>query len=127
MLILHENRWETAVHFILTPADGVAKIPLLLKGEKTVPSVSALGSKNYSQPPAAVLIGAGYDDVAVAEMMEAAATAGTKPVPWLRPDMTKPAPPLGPEYGKAMVQRIKETLKELAEKGGMDEAKVVLY
>lgn len=35
----------------------------------------------------------------------------------MRPDTKKPTPPHGPEYGKAMVARIKETMKILEEKG----------
>lgn len=115
----------TVVHLILTPEAGKSQIPLLLKGEKEVPSDSELGSKNYEQPPVAVLLGAGYDDEAIEQMREAA--KGTKNVPWLRPDTTKPAPPLGPEYGKALVARIKETIKELGEQGKMDEDAVVWY
>jgi hypothetical protein len=96
-----------------------------LKGEKKVPSDSELGSRNYENPPVAVLLGAGYDDEAIEQMREAA--TGTKDVPWLRPDNTKPAPPLGPEYGKALVARIKETIVELTEKEKMNEDGVVWY
>ncbi|OZJ02276.1 hypothetical protein BZG36_05161 [Bifiguratus adelaidae] len=113
------------IHLILTPDAGKAQIPALLRGETDVPSDSALGSKNYSKPPAAVVTGAGYDGQAVEEMR--AACKETKPVPWLRPDTTKPAPPLGPEYGKALVERIKITMKELAEQGKMNEDVVVWY
>ena len=112
------------IHLILTPDAGCAQIPAILRGE-SAPSDSELGSKNYSKPPIAVLLGAGYDEAATEQMMKAA--AGAKPVPWLRPDMEKPAPPLGPEYGKALVQRIKELLAELKSKGQMDEAKVQWY
>lgn len=55
------------------------------------------------------------------------AAKGIKPVPWLRPDLSKPAPLLGPEYGKAMVERIKVTVKELKEKGTRSEDAVVYY
>lgn len=61
-------------------------------------------------------------------MMKAVAeNHGAKPVPWLRPDLAKPAPPLGPEYGKALVARIKVLLAELQANGEMNEAKVQWY
>ena len=58
-------------------------------------------------------------------MMEA--SAGIKPIPWLRPDMSKPAPPLGPEYGKALVARIKVLLEQLDREGKLEEEKVHWY
>jgi hypothetical protein len=117
----------TVVHLILTPEAGLVQIPALLAGQPTT-SDSALGSKNYSVPPAAVFLGAGYEDDTIDGLMKAAAANGAaKPVPWLRPDMTKPAPPLGPEYGKALVGRIKVLMAELQEKGEMNEAKVQWY
>lgn len=58
-------------------------------------------------------------------MMKAA--TGIHPVPWLRPDLSKPAPPLGPEYGKALVARIKKLVPELEKEGKMLEEKVVWY
>lgn len=58
-------------------------------------------------------------------MMKAA--AGLHPVPWLRPDLSKPAPPLGPEYGKALVGRIKVLFKELDKDGKLVEEKVFWY
>ena len=114
----------TVVHLILTPEAGKVQIPALLKGEKEVPSDSELGSKNYEKAPVAVLLGAGYDDKAIEELRKA--SEGTN-VPWLRPDTTKPAPPLGPEYGKALVARIKETIKTLTEEKKMEEDAVVWY
>lgn len=73
-----------------------------------------------------MLLGAGYDDEAVAEMREACKDAGSG-IPWLRPDTTKPAPPLGPEYGKALVRRIKELMGTLAEQGKLGEDAVLYY
>ncbi|XXG99231.1 hypothetical protein Hte_005568 [Hypoxylon texense] len=113
------------IHFILTPEAGVAQIPAILKGEQAPASDSTLGSKDYSKPPVAVILGAGYDDADTEVMMKA--SAGIKPIPWLRPDLTKPAPPLGPEYGKALVARIKELLPQLHKEGKMDEEKVQWY
>ncbi|KAF2632678.1 hypothetical protein BU25DRAFT_417281 [Macroventuria anomochaeta] len=108
------------IHFIQTVSTGKAIIPSLLRGEAPNPSsstspISSLGTKNYSRPPVAVLLGAAFDDEGVKELMEAA--KGTKDVPWLRPDTSKPAPPPGPEYGQAMVKRIKEAVRGLEERG----------
>ena len=55
------------------------------------------------------------------------ASAGIRPIPWLRPDTTKPAPPLGPEYGKALVARVKELLARLEQEGKMGEEIVRWY
>lgn len=63
-----------------------------------------------------MLLGAGYDDEAVAELREACKDAGSG-ISWLRPDTSKPAPPLGSEYGKALVARMKELMGTLGEQG----------
>ena len=89
-----------------------------MDGQKDFPTDSTLGTKNYEHTPVAILMGAGYDDQAIDEMR--AAAKDSKAVPWLRPDTTKPAPPLGPEYGKAMVARIKETMKDLSAQGKLE-------
>ncbi|KAH7319572.1 hypothetical protein B0I35DRAFT_352646 [Stachybotrys elegans] len=107
------------IHFVMTPAGGAVQIPAILKGDKAVPADSELGTKDYSQPPLCVILGGGYDDAGIEEMMKS--TKGLKGVPWLRPDLSKPAPPLGPEYGKALVRRIKELIPELEKEGKMDE------
>ncbi|KAI2602098.1 hypothetical protein GGR54DRAFT_553251 [Hypoxylon sp. NC1633] len=113
------------IHFIMTPEAGIVQIPAILKGEQAPPSHSELGSKDYSELPVAIILGGGYDDADIEVMIKA--SAGIKPMPWLRPDLTKPAPPLGPEYGKALVARIKELLAELQKEGKMDEEKVQWY
>jgi len=87
-----------------------------------------LGSKNYSKVPVAVITGAGYETEAVDAMMKAVAGhSDAKHVPWLRPDTSKPAPPLGPEYGKAMVSRVKECLGGLAGTQEMGQMKVHFF
>ncbi|RYP83086.1 hypothetical protein DL770_005427 [Monosporascus sp. CRB-9-2] len=113
------------IHFVMTPEGGKVQIPAILKGDQSPPSDSTLGSRDYSKPPIAVLLGAGYDDAGTEVMMKA--SEGLRPIPWLRPDTSKPAPPLGPEYGKALVARIKELLAQLKEGGKMSEQKVHWY
>lgn len=71
-------------------------------------------------------MGAAYDDSGAGVMMEA--SAGIHPIPWLRPDITLPAPPFSaPEYGKAVAQRIKVLLAQLEKEGKMHEEKVFRY
>lgn len=110
-LAFHTLDTAIVVQFIQTVEAGKKQIPALLRGEIPNPSGSGLGSKNYERIPVAILLGAAFDDQGIQELREAA--RGTKDVPWLRPDTSKPTPPPGPEYGKAMVMRIKETMKEL--------------
>jgi hypothetical protein len=111
----------------MNPAAGCAQIPALLAGQ-SAPSDSALGSKNYSSPPVAIILGGGYEDAGIEEMMKAVAeNSSSKPVPWLRPDLTIPTPPLGPEYGKATVARAKNVLAEIQAKREMNETKVHWY
>jgi hypothetical protein len=74
-----------------------------------------LATKNYSKPPAAIILGAGYEADDVAAMRKASTEAQAPPVPWLRPDTSKPSPPLGSEYGNAMVARLKVLLGEMKE------------
>lgn len=113
------------IHFVMTPHSGTTQIPAILKGEKSISADSELGSKDYTKPPVAVIFGGGYTDADIELMFNA--SAGIRPIPWLRPDLTKPAPPLGPEYDKAMVKRIKELLVELEKEGKMNDEQVVWY
>ncbi|RYC53934.1 hypothetical protein CHU98_g12276 [Xylaria longipes] len=113
------------IYFVMTPESGVIQIPAILKGDQSPASDSALGSKDYSRPPVAIILGGGYNG-ADADVMRKA-SEGIKPLPWLRPDLTKPAPPLGPEYGKAMVARVKELLSQLEKEGKMNDDQVHWY
>jgi hypothetical protein len=83
-----------------------------------------LGTRNYSQPAQAVIMGMGFSNLDAADMR---AACQVKTIPWLRPDTTKPAPSLGPEYGKAMAERIKNRLKELMQQGKMGQDGVFWY
>ena len=113
------------IHTILTPTQGATEIPLLLQGlPRPAPpagSEPSIGSGNYSsqRPIIAVVTGGGYDDAAFKLMYEAAKGKG-RDVPWLRCDMSVPTPPLGPEYGKHMVERVKAALGKLGEEGRLD-------
>ncbi len=109
----------------MSPESGAIQIPAILKGDQSPPSDSALGSKDYSKSPVAIIMGGAFDDAGIEVMMKA--SEGIKPVPWLRPDLTKPTPPLGPEYGNAMVARVKVLLEQLKKEGKMNEEKVHWY
>lgn len=111
-----QSQLSTVIHVILSPAAGVAEMPSLLRGEAiSPPDAENIGSRNYAETAAAVVTGAGYDDAAFEEMREACRKESN--VSWLRPDMSKAAPPPGPGYGEAMVERVKVCLRELAEGG----------
>ena len=75
-----------------------------------------------------MFLGGAYDDAAIQGMRDAVGKSkSTQGLVWLRPDMDKPAPPLGPEYGKAMVGRIKERMEELSRDGKLDGDDVFWY
>ena len=119
--------WSKVNHLILSVEAGKIEIPALLRGESPASSTGeGLDTRDYSNLPEAVLLGAGYDEAAIQAMREACKDVPNQ-LPWLRPDTTKPAPPLGPEYGKALVERIKDVLKDMREKGEMKKDAVVWY
>lgn len=98
---------------------------MIFQGKALSSSGSELGSKDYSQKPIAVILGGGYDDEGIKAMMEA--SKNIHPIPWLRPDLSLPTPPLGPEYGKVMVARVKERLATLEKTGPMNDENVIWY
>lgn len=113
------------IHFVMTVEAGKTQIKAIFEGDQSPPSDSELGSKVYTQKPTAVILGGAFTDENITEMMEA--TAHIHPIPWLRPDKSKSTPPPGPEYGKAMVARIKERIPQLEKDGKMGEAKQIWY
>lgn len=60
-------------------------------------------------------------------MRDACKGEGVAKVPWLRPDLEKPAPPLGPAYGVALVERIKVLFRELGERGEIEGDGIYFY
>ncbi|KAF1365863.1 hypothetical protein EJ07DRAFT_150349 [Lizonia empirigonia] len=118
-VIKHLKPEFEVIQFIESVETGKQQIPALLRGEKLDSSSgSSLASSNYERRPVVVLLGAAFGNKDVRELRDAA--KDTTDVPWLRADRTKPTPPPGPEYGKAMVARIKETMKGLEESGEME-------
>ena len=60
-----------------------------------------------------MVLGAGFGNDEVKAMRDACSAEGCKKVPWLRPDLSKPTPPVGPEYGYHMAGRVESCLAEL--------------
>lgn len=106
------------IHLILTTEDGVVKIPAIIRGDQDVPSVSALGSHNYTHRPVAVLCGAGYGPDAVEQMRNAVRDTGTgAEVAWMMVDVSKNEglSATMPGYGEMLTRRLKETFKAMEE------------
>ncbi|TEA13767.1 hypothetical protein C8034_v004356 [Colletotrichum sidae] len=108
------------VHFITTVSSGEVILPALLTGQ-TPPShadSSSIGSGNYAAAAQAIVLGAAFDEPATAALKKAVSqTQGARSVPWLRHDASKPSPPIGPEYGKMVIARVKETMARLEKEG----------
>ena len=97
------------------------ELPVVLQGLAVPSPRSSIGSGNISSVARVVILGGAFDEATVESLHSLCTqTSGARTVPWLRQDTTKPTPPLGPEYGKAMVQRTKEALKRLVEEGRLD-------
>lgn len=95
----------SVVSFITSAEQGIAEIPPLLK----------------DKPLLAVVLGGGYNDEDFGKMKEAAQAAGSKSVPWLRPDMTKGGPKdIGPDYPKVVAERAKTALMGMKSGDGSD-------
>ena len=119
------------IHSILSVQAGVKEIPILLAGGTLLsPPATFLGTGNYSRPPVAVIMGAGFDDAAFAEMREA--SLGVSSVPWIRPDVAVTeadgVDPRGdPDYPAYIAGRAKKCLLELADAGQIGQDAVVFY
>jgi hypothetical protein len=101
--------------------DGLRNLPLILSGSTPANIKSNLGSKNYSAPPRAIILGGGYDDAAIAQLREAVASSpGAVKIPWLKadPEKMKAGPTPGTEeYCRAAASRMKSTLGSIPESG----------
>lgn len=114
------------IHCFLSLEEAISSLPILLDGDAPSPiPTTNIGSKNYSRGVAAVIIGGGYDDDAVAQIRKAC--EGKSRVPWMRPDMSTPTPPFGPQFAAALGGRVKICLKRLGEEGQMGADGMFLY
>lgn len=103
------------MHFVLTPEAGAKEIPQVLQGIMPDVKSSDIGSGNLDRGVKAVILGGAYHDEGINAMKEAASSVVN--IPWVKQDITQPTPPLGPEYGKAMVARVRESLGKLEASG----------
>ncbi|CAI6098711.1 hypothetical protein V2G26_001390 [Clonostachys chloroleuca] len=116
------------VQFIMNPGAVITEVPFILRGEAPESSSSSIGTGNVAAGVRAVLLGGAFDDATIFLIRTEIARSITSPkLPWVRQDMEKPAPPLGPEYGKAMVARSKEALLKLQAEGKLDGTDDGLY
>lgn len=104
--------------------DGIHNLPPILSGSLPLSNESGLGSKSYSRPPKAVILGGGYDDEAIARLRQAVISLqGTFEVPWIKADLKKteagPTPGTD-EYCNSAASRIKEALRVLQEGEKLD-------
>ncbi|KAH8677876.1 hypothetical protein BX600DRAFT_139333 [Xylariales sp. PMI_506] len=114
------------IHFVMTVESGVEEIPYVLKGQQPPSRGSHIGSSNYGAPPRAVVFGGAFDDAAFDAIRTSWADVQ---IPLLRVDVTIPMPPVGPEYGKKILQRCKSKLTELEKDGKLDGSHggIILY
>ena len=103
------------IHVCLSVSSACTDLPLLLTGSVPPTASDNVGSRNYSQPAAAVVLGGGFGNEEFEEARKAC--EGKSNVPWLRLDTSKPTPPLGPAYGQHVAERLKGRLRELESEG----------
>ncbi|KAL5335911.1 hypothetical protein BJX70DRAFT_401103 [Aspergillus crustosus] len=115
------------IHFIQSTPSALSQIPSLLRGTTAVPSDTAFGTKNYTRPAQAIILGAGYTDEDIESMRAVSVGDEFQGVAWIRADVTKPTPPLGPEYARDAVERVKAAFKRVEEEGGLGRDGVYLY
>jgi hypothetical protein len=118
------------VQFISNTEACVSETPTVLQGQAPSNPSSTLGTGNVSRRPVAVVLGGGYTATfdEIRDGVEAAfPSSGGSGVAWLKHDGTIPAPPLGPEYSKAILKRTKDVLKGLVDDGTLVNGKSEVY
>jgi hypothetical protein len=115
------NPFSAVVFFHLSSGDAKDELSSVLKGKLPENPASSLGSGDLSTPPKAVVLGGAFDLETVDSMQKSInEVPGVVMVPWLMFDKEKPSPPIGPEYGKHVVGRVKETLLGMEKEGKLD-------
>ena len=103
----------------------MAHLPALLRGQDPSPGAeTVIGTRDYSKPARVIITGGAYDGDKISMMRNAC--KGSQ-VPWLRNDKSKPAPPVGPMYAAALVERVKTLLADLTKDGKMESDGVYWY
>lgn len=118
------------MHFILGPEAATAEIPTVLKGQTVVSPSSNLGTSNDAVRPKAIVLGGGFVgdfENVKSEVEKQFAQSGGSRVAWCMHDASKPHPPLGPEYGKAVLERCRELLDRLQSEGKLDDGRSETY
>ncbi|KAK7948609.1 uncharacterized protein PG986_009495 [Apiospora aurea] len=121
------------VHFIIDAENASREIASVLRGQAPPTPSSRLGSRRYGTSealrPRAVVFGGACDDGLIEtigeEVLLGSRIGGCKPttvtkVPLLKANQAAAMPPLGPEYGRKIVQRVKACLRRLEEEGKFD-------
>lgn len=118
------------VQFITGPEAAISEIPTLLQGQLPVSPTSTLGTGNVSVRPKAIVLGGAFvetfEDVKREVEKQMVEIGGSK-IAWCMHDASKPHPPIGPEYGKAVLERCRELLGRLRDGGKLDEPKTETY
>ncbi|KAJ3474594.1 hypothetical protein NLG97_g9773 [Lecanicillium saksenae] len=109
------------VHFVKSTEAGVKDLPLVLNGSAPETKASTVGTGNIAGGATAIILGGGYDDGDYDAMRRAVDEAPLERRPvWLRNDLSVAMPPPGPEYGKAVVVRVKNLLDKLEKQKSLD-------
>ncbi|KAK8134307.1 hypothetical protein PG984_006319 [Apiospora sp. TS-2023a] len=124
------------VHFILNAENASGEISRILRGESPSTPNSHLGSRRYGTGealrPRPIVFGGAHEDSVIERigeevqhlLLDTQTSLPTTPtrtkVPFLKANQTATMPPLGPEYGKKVVQRVKVCLQKLEEEGKFD-------
>lgn len=109
------------VHFVSSPEGGVKDLPRVLGGKEPETGHGEVGTGNVGAGAAAVIVGGGYGDSDYEALHKAVEEAGLERRPvWLRRGDATGLPPPGPEYGKVIAVRVKNTLDKLGKEGRMD-------
>lgn len=82
---------------------------------------SNIGTGDLANPPKCVVLGGAYDMGTIRSLKDrVGAVAGVRPVPWLCLDRGVSAPPLGPEYGRHVVGRVRDKVTQMEKDGLLD-------
>ncbi|KAK2591522.1 hypothetical protein QQS21_010797 [Conoideocrella luteorostrata] len=91
-----------------------SEIPYILRGEAPPSQSSTIASGNFGAAPKAVVFGGAWSEEDVLSVQSALQGArGSEGLVLLMKDAGRPEPPLGPTYGKHIVERVKMTMGEV--------------